>query len=127
MATNVAPANPIAMNISSTNSWSQPPVAFKSKSGKIIWNRPMSSESPAICSDIGPTSEASMAPIRPMPMPHAIARGSMLAERTVTGVHAMPRMPAGRLGSRRPAVTPRSRLHEQRDPAGHQARPQRAR
>ena len=62
----------------------------------------------AICADIGPTSEASTAPKRPSPMPHASARGSCSPKARLIGPRTPRTRPAG-VGRPSPAVTPRSR------------------
>ena len=131
--TNVAPANPAAMKNSCTYSWRKPPADARSKSGKIV---PKMLQQVGAAARSGPPSARratrACAPMRPRPIPHARARGSWSPKARLIGPRT-PRTAAGRPGSERPAVTPRSRRvnsstpmarnDDRHDPHERQARP----
>ena len=109
----------------------------RSKSGKIVGEHlEQVGALPRSASAIGPTSDASRAPISPSPMPHASARGSWSPNARLIGPRT-PSTPAGRAGSdeagRDAQVAPAEQLDadgeedRRHDPDQRQRRPSRTR
>ena len=90
----------------------------RSKPGNTVAGPSGGSRRRRAAGDIGPTSEASSAPIDPGPRPHQIARGSWSPNARLVG----PRTPSTAAGSegsadpeRHPEIPPREELHADRE------------